>query len=108
MNLLPLFPSRRRIAVLVTALGLTLGLALAAAPVAQAFTIDEQSNSNSDGSAKYADPDARLQGFGNGGPGIIRQGNTTFQFGAQRSFDQRYNADRMFQPLDRPGDSDNR
>lgn len=82
-----------------------LGLALLAAPVAHAFTIDDQSNSNSDGSAKYADPDARLQGFSNNGQGVIRQGNTTFQFGPQRTLtDQRYNNDRMFDPNGRPSD----
>jgi hypothetical protein len=46
--------------------------------------------------------------FGTGGGTTIRQGNTTFQFGPQRSFDQRYNNERMFDPLGRPGDSDNR
>ena len=80
-------------------------LALLAAPAAQAFTIDDQSNTNSDGSAKYVDPDARLQGFSNNGQGVIRQGNTTFQFGPQRTLtDQRYNNDRMFDPNGRPGD----
>ncbi|HEY4982406.1 MAG TPA: hypothetical protein VII24_10850 [Pseudolabrys sp.] len=104
MNLLPLCRSRHRIAVLVTAFG----LALAAAPVAHAFTFDDQSNTNSDGSAKYVDPDRQGSRFGTGGGTTLRQGNTTFQFGPQRSFDQRYNNDRMFDPLGRPGESDNR
>jgi len=103
MNLLPLFPPRHRIAVLVVAAG----LALVAAPVAHAFTIDDQSRTNSDGARNLTDPDQASR-FGTGGGTTLRQGNTTFQFGAQRSFDQRYNSDRMFQPLGRPGDSDDR
>jgi hypothetical protein len=98
----------RRLHTVAVATAAALGLALVAAPVAQAFTIDNQSNTNSDGSAKYVDPDQQISRFGSG-PGIVRQGNTTFQFGVQPSLsDQRYNADRMFQPLGRPGDSDNR
>jgi hypothetical protein len=80
------------------------GLALLAAPAAQAFTIDNQSNTNSDGSAKYVDPDQQISRFGTGS-GTVRQGNTTFQFGpGQQSFEQRYNSDRMFRPLGRPGE----
>ena len=89
------------------ALAAALGLALLAAPAEQAFTIDEQSNTNSDGSAKYVDPDQQISRFGSG-PGIIRQGNTTFQFGNQRPQDERYNTERMFNPLGRPGDPDGR
>jgi hypothetical protein len=59
-------------------------------------------------SAKYVDPDRQGSRFGTGGGTTLRQGNTTFQFGPQRSFDQRYNNDRMFDPLGRPGESDNR
>ena len=66
------------------------------------------SSTNSDGSAKYVDPDRQGSRFGTGGGTTLRQGNTTFQFGPQRSFDQRYNNDRMFDPLGRPGESDNR
>jgi hypothetical protein len=109
------FASRRlhhRALIFAAALGLfaaALGLALLAAPnfigLAHAFTLDNQSNTNSDGSAKYVDPDARLQGFSNNGQGVIRQGNTTFQFGPQRTLtDQRYNNDRMFDPNGRPSD----
>jgi hypothetical protein len=82
-----------------------LGVAMLAAPLAQAFTIDDQSNTNSDGSAKFSDPDARFSGTGNGGPTVYRQGNMSLQFGPQRSLtDQRYNTDRMFNPNGRPGD----
>jgi len=104
MNLLPLCWSRHRIAVLVIAFG----LALTAAPVAHAFTFDDQSNTNSEGSAKYVDPDSRFSGSGNSGQTTIKQGNTTLQFGPKRSFDQRYNNDHMFNPMGRPGDLDNR
>ncbi len=79
-----------------------IALAMAAASVAQAFTIDDQSNTNSDGSARYVDPDSRFSG--NGGNGTtLRQGNTTLRFGNQRTFsDERYNNDRMFNPNGRP------
>jgi hypothetical protein len=111
------FASRRlhhRALTFAAALGLfaaALGLPLLAAPnfvgLAHAFTLDNQSNTNSDGSAKYVDPDAQVSRFGTG-PGTIKQGNTTIQFGSQRSFDQRYNADRMFEPLGRLGEPDGR
>ena len=94
----PLCPLRHRVAVLAAAFG----LALSAAPAAHAFTIDDQSNTNSDGSARYADPDARFSGSGNGQT-TIQQGNTTLRFGGQQgTFDQRYNPNRMFDPNARP------
>jgi hypothetical protein len=98
MKHLPPSPSRHRLAVLAAAFG----LALLAAPAAHAFTIDDQSNTNSDGSARYADPDARFSGSGNGQT-TIQQGNTTLRFGGQQgTFDQRYNPNRMFDPNTRP------
>ena len=98
MKHLPPSPSRHRLAVLAAAFG----LALLAAPAAHAFTIDDQSNTNSDGSARYADPDARLSGSGTGQT-TIQQGNTTLRFGGQQgTFDQRYNPNRMFDPNARP------
>jgi hypothetical protein len=33
----------------------------------------------------------------------MKQGNTTFQFGSQRSFDQRYNTNNLFDPYAREG-----
>ena len=33
----------------------------------------------------------------------IKQGNTTFQFGQQRSFDDRYNTNNLFNPYTREG-----
>ena len=61
MKHLPPSPSRHRLAVLAAAFGLVL-LAAPAAPAAHAFTIDDQSNTNNDGTARYTDPDARFSG----------------------------------------------
>jgi hypothetical protein len=77
------------------------GLAVLAAPAAHAFTMDNQSNTNSDGSARYADPDSRFSN--SDGQTTIRQGNTSLQFGSRPSFDQRNDNSRMFDPLGRPG-----
>lgn len=81
------------------------GLAILAASAAQAFTIDDKSTTNSDGSAKYVDPDARFSGTGNGQT-VIRNGNSTFRFGPaqQRTVDDRGATDRMFNPNGRPAD----
>lgn len=106
----PLFPSRHQVAVLAIALG----LALLAAPKvvgkfvgsAHAFTFEGQSNTSSDGAAKYTDPvdpKSRLDSSGSGT--TVRQGNTTFQFGpAEQPSSGRFNSDanRMFNPLGRP------
>jgi hypothetical protein len=101
MKHLPPSPSRHRLAVLAAAFGLAV-LAVLAAPAAHAFTIEDQSNTNSNGSARYSDPDARFSGSGNGQT-TIQQGNTTLRFGGQQStFDQRYNPNRMFEPNVRP------
>ena len=98
MKHLPPSPSRHRLAVLAAAFG----LALLAAPATHAFTIDDQSNTNSDGTARYVDPDARFSGSGTGQT-TIQQGNTTLRFGGQQgTFDQRYNPNRMFDPNARP------
>ncbi len=79
------------------------GLVMLAAPAAHAFTMDNQSNTNSDGSARYTDPDTRFSGTSSGQT-TIQQGNTRFQFGSQQgTFDQRYNSDRMFDTLGGPG-----
>lgn len=84
-------------------LAAALGLA-ALATAARAFTFDNTTNTNSDGSAKYTDPDSK---FSNGGNGQTKYnfGNTTLQFGRQRSLnDERYNTDRYFNPNGKPGD----
>jgi hypothetical protein len=87
-----------RLAILAAAFG----LAVLAAPAAQAFTMDNNSNTNTDGSARYTDPDERFSGNGNGQT-KMRQGNTTLQFGSRPSFEQRYDNNQMFDPLGRPG-----
>ena len=85
--------------------------ALGAAPTAQAFTIQD-SNGSSVGAGfmdldKPAAPPDRL-GTGSrfdseNGQSTMKQGNTTFQFGSQRSFDQRYNTNNLFDPYAREG-----
>ena len=89
-------PSRLRLAILAAAFVL-------AAPAAHAFTFEghANTNTNSDGSARYTDPDERFSNSGNG-QGTIQQGNTTLRFGQPQSFDQRYDTNRMFNPVDRP------
>jgi hypothetical protein len=81
-------------------------LAIIAAPAAQAFTLDEQSNTTAKGAARYSDPDARFDGADSGRGQVIQQGNATIRFGGPEggSFDQRYDTKRMFDPLGRPGD----
>jgi hypothetical protein len=91
--------SRHRLAILAAAFS----LALLAAPLAHAFTIEDQSNTNSDGTARYTDPDSRFSGAGTGQT-TLQQGNTSLRFGTQQgSFDQRYDANRVFDSLTRPG-----
>ncbi len=88
------------------ALSVAFALALSAAPAAQAFTLDNSSNTTSNGTARYSDPDEQFSGSSSGsGKTTMRQGNTTFQFGpaGQGSFDQRYNPNRMFDTLGGPG-----
>jgi hypothetical protein len=100
MKHLPSSPSRHRLAVLVAAFG----LAVLAMSAAHAFTIDNQSNTNSDGSARYSEPEARFSGTGSAT--TIQQGNTTLRYGGQLgSFDQRYNPNRMFDQNGRPDDN---
>ncbi len=78
-----------------------LGLALAGP--ARAFTIDNQSNTNADGSAKFADPDERFSGGDNGnGPTTYKNGNMSLQFGSPRQSDRNFNTDQMFNPNGRP------
>jgi hypothetical protein len=107
MNLLPMCRLQQRVFIFAAAFGLALLAAPMATTLAHAFTIDDQSNTNSDGSAKFADPTTPTTRFGSGGQTTIQQGNATLQFGPQRpSTDERYNKDRMFDPIGRPGDPD--
>jgi hypothetical protein len=61
-----------------------LSLAFLAPQAARAFTIDNQSSTNFDGSPKFADPDQAVQNFGAGGARLNNNGGPTAQFGVQR------------------------
>jgi hypothetical protein len=84
-------------------------LSLLVAPVAQAFTLESPGGAGTggDGAARVAEPDSPASRFGTIGPSngaTIRQGNTTFQFGGAQqggSFNQRYDSNRLFDPLAR-------
>jgi len=79
------------------------GFAIWAAPAAHAFTFDNQTTTNSDGTAKYVDPDDKISRFGSSdGQTTYQQGNTTLRFGQPDSLQQRYNTDNMFNPVGRP------
>jgi hypothetical protein len=82
-----------------------------AAPGAKAFTIENQDGAS--GGHGYLDLDkpaaapdrlAPVSPFNtDNGQTTIKQGNSTLQFGQQRSFDQRYNTENMFNPYAREG-----
>jgi len=96
MNYVPHY----RLAILAAAFA----VAILAAPTARAFTMDNSSNTNADGTARYTDPDQQFSGSGsNNGQTVLKQGNATFHFGSQQSFDQRYDSNRMFDTLGGPG-----
>ena len=77
-------------------------LVIFAAPAANAFTMDNQSNTKAGGGARYTDPDAQFDGSSaTSGQKTLRNGNTTFQFGSQPSFEQRYDQNKLFDPLAR-------
>jgi hypothetical protein len=104
-------PSLRPSHRLLTVFAAGFGLALVAMPTAHAFTLDGNANTNSDGTARYTDPDAQFSGSGSGsgsgGQGTtIHNGNATFHFGPanQQQSDDRSSINRMFDPLGRPGD----
>jgi len=72
-------------------------LLLVAQPSARAFTIDNNSGTNSDGSPKFTDPDEEVQNFGRSGSGS--GSGPQFFFGTQSS-DQARN--RWSNPATRP------
>ena len=85
-------------------------VALAVAPGAKAFTIENQGGAS--GGQGYLDTDKpaapdRLTPVSpfntNNGQTGVKQGNTTFQFGQQRSFNERYNSNNLFDPYAREG-----
>lgn len=90
---MPFLPNKRLI--------LAAALAVMAASSAQAFTFENKTTADGN-TANVRGPDSRFStGTNNSGsnqsvrPGFS-SGNTSLQFGGQGSFNQRYNADRMF------------
>jgi hypothetical protein len=61
-------------------------LAFAAVPLpghgAQAFTINTESATNADGTARFADPDEEVNNFGRNGFSLFGQSGPSVQFGA--------------------------
>ena len=92
--------------------GSVLLAALYAAPDAHAFTIENQGGPSGGGQG-YVDLDkpapapdrfAPVSPFNTDNNGTtIKQGNSTFQFGQQRSFNERYNTNNLFDPYAREG-----
>jgi hypothetical protein len=84
---------------------------LMAASAANAFTIEDQGGAS--GGRGYVDLDKpaaapdRLTPVSpfntENGQTTIKQGNSTFQFGGQRSFNERYNTNNLFDPYAREG-----
>jgi hypothetical protein len=85
--------------------------AMYAVPAAKAFTIENQGGDGSgrgfldlDKPAAPPDRQAPVSRFGNeNGQTTLKQGNTTFQFGQQRSLGERYNSNNLFDPYAREG-----
>jgi hypothetical protein len=86
--------------------------AMYAVPAAQAFTIENQGGGGGSGQgfldldkpAAPPDRQAPVSRFGNeNGQTTLKQGNTSFQFGQQRSFGERYNSNNLFNPYAREG-----
>jgi hypothetical protein len=84
--------------------------ALYVAPGAKAFTIEDQAGGS--GGQGYLDLDKPttqdrnlpVSRFGTeNGQTTVKQGNTTFQFGQQSGFSDRYNTDNIFNPYTREG-----
>jgi len=90
MTLSPKLPIYRTLAV---ALAAAFGLGMVAS-AAQAFTFEDQAPVNGSSSSNLNNPaTSRFSTGTNNGQTTIRQGNTSLQFGGQRSFNQRYNTD---------------
>jgi len=84
--------------------------ALCAVPGAKAFTIEDQGGARSGQAFMDLDKPAAsdrhtpVSPFNSDtGQTTVKQGNTTFQFGQQRSFSDRYNTENMFNPYTREG-----
>lgn len=86
--------------------------ALYATPGAKAFTIEDQGGGGRSGQAfmdldkPAAAPDRNVpvSPFNTqNGQTTMKQGNSTLQFGQQRSFNERYSTDNLFNPYTREG-----
>jgi hypothetical protein len=92
-------------------LAVAFGFGLMAMPAAHAFTVENQdsngaSNMFLNGTAPSADPDDKItSGFGNG-QSTYKSGNSTIQFGARPSFDQRYNPSNLMNRYNAGSDHD--
>ena len=81
------------------------------APGAHAFTIEDQGGASGgqgfrdlDRPAPTPDRLAPVSPFNtDSGQTTMKQGNATFQFGQQRTFDERYNSNNLFDPYAREG-----
>ena len=84
---------------------------LSAVSAANAFTIENQGGASGgrgyvelDKPAATPDRFAPVSPFNTeNGQTTIKQGNSTFQFGGQRSFNERYNTNNLFDPYAREG-----
>jgi hypothetical protein len=84
---------------------------VAGGPAAQAFTVESQGGAASgpgfmdlDKPAAAPDRQTPASPFTNeNGRTTIKQGNSTFYFGQERSFNERYNANNLFDPYAREG-----
>ena len=78
---------------------------------AQAFTIEDQGGArggqgfmDTDRPSAAPDRHSPASPFNtDNGQTTLKQGNTTFQFGQQRSFNERYNTNNLFDPYAREG-----
>ncbi len=97
----------RRFGLLVAA---TFGFAVAAAPAAHAFTVENQDSGGAksqdflyQGKVAPQDPDDQVKSRFGGGQSSYQFGNSSLQFGARPSFNERYNPSTIFNQYDMGG-----
>ena len=105
MKTVPEFPAVFASLKAVVLAAAVLGTAMLMAPVAQAFTFNDQTTAggtSSDAASRFSDPADRVKsrmGADGGDKTTIRGGNTTLQIGgSQGSFEQRNSPNRYFSP----------
>ncbi len=101
-----LLPDRKVSALRVALLATVMGAGVMLASAAQAFTFEGQTTANGGSGSNLDTPAAsRLSPGTSDGQTTIKQGNTTFQFGRQRSLtDDSYYPSQLFGPSGRPSD----